>query len=82
MIEVRNKLIKKSDHNGRLCSAIDENCPCRKCYRPHDFRKSYDDPHDMRCVNNYNHGCPDPVPQPDHIFSRKKCKRCGEIENK
>ena len=77
---VRDKTHNKAEYKGRPCSASDKDCPCKSCYRPHDMRKNYKDKPKMRCKTDWNTGCPQPEPKPQHVTSPRghKCKRFGE----
>lgn len=81
----------KTEYKGRLTDALDEFCPCRRCYNPHDcgYRNSVGRwIINMQCLTRYHSGCPDPKPKPVHIIKCKperrrsdlavKCYRCGQ----
>lgn len=82
-MEVRDRLLKKSEYKGRMTEASGEDCPCRPCYNAHDcgYTHSY---HGwvvrMACSTRDNHGCPSPKREPEHRYSSdraRKCLRCG-----
>jgi len=92
-MKVRNHLYSKKEYKGQFCEALDEYCPCRKCFNCHDC--GYRLPNGewvslFECATRYNKGCPDLPPRPTHIFkmtkrfeNRKKgdefkCLRCGQ----
>lgn len=81
---VRDKTLKKSEYKGHPTYAVDDVCPCRPCFNAHDCtppnpahsRKVYSDV--FHCATNWNSGCPQPKPEPEHILNRlNNCKRCG-----
>lgn len=87
MVLVRNKMFSQSEYKGRETDAYDIECPCRSCYHPHDFgyvsqEKGYIQ--QMRCLTREQGSCPDIIPTPEHIYSKRgyKCKRCGKVKNK
>ena len=62
---------------------------CRPCYNCHDCKppdprhskKVYSDV--FSCAVNWNNGCPQPLPNPNHILNRQgRCKKCGQSPNK
>lgn len=69
-----------SEDRGRLTDAYDEVCPCRPCYAPYDFgRTDSQGRHieNIECATRHNHGCPNPLPEPEHMLIRSgDCKRC------
>jgi hypothetical protein len=83
MTLVRDRTLKKTEYKGRETDACDSRCPCRECYNAHDC--SYLNTVGkqvvrMECATRWNNGCPNPKPEPQHIYSArgKVCKRCGE----
>lgn len=79
---VRDRTLPKTEYKGRPTQAADEMCPCRPCYNAHDCGWTDYRGHrvvHMECATRYNHGCPSPMPEPEHIFSPRgrMCKRCG-----
>ena len=75
----------KSDYKGHPCFVIDSKCPCRPCYNCHDCtppnpvhtKEIYSSI--FHCATNWNKGCPDLIPEPNHILNTQKtCKRCKE----
>jgi len=78
MMKVRDKT--QTGYKGRPTYAIDMYCPCRSCYNAHDCGYVNSQGHkvvDMHCATNYNRGCPEPKPEPQHIWRGKTCIRCG-----
>jgi hypothetical protein len=79
-MKVRDRTWESRTTKGKWVDAEDEVCPCRPCW-------NITSPGE--CVIKKNHGCPDPKPEPDHMFSLKtisiktesikhrKCVRCG-----
>ncbi len=85
MLIVRDLTLKKMDYKGHPCYAVDKVCPCRPCYNCHDCnppnpaynKKVYSDI--FHCAVNYDRGCPQPKPEPNHMLNRQhRCKRCEE----
>lgn len=90
MTMVRDHTYTQSDYDGRLTDARDDQCPCRPCFHPHDWKTpipvyrngmhtSNRYPLDMRCATRENRGCPSPLPKPIHIYGKNAgccCKRC------
>lgn len=85
---VRDLTQKKTDYKGHPCHASGAFCPCRPCYNCHDCnppdprysKKVYSDT--FSCAVNWNSGCPQPKPEPNHILNRLgRCRRCGEVPN-
>jgi len=92
MTWTRNRLYDPDDYKGKEINAPDKQCPCRPCWHLYHFPywdgsgKRHDN---FDCVTRANEGCPDPKPEPCHIFynskrfqRRKKgdafkCLRCG-----
>jgi len=79
---VRDKTKLKTEYKGRLTWAYDSLCPCRSCFNAHDcgyWNSQGKWVVDMHCVTNRNSGCPNPLPEPTHIFMERGrvCKRCG-----
>lgn len=94
MTEARDHTKPKSEYKGRFTSCVDYLCPCRPCWNPHDWRREvrvYNEQGvhvetkyevDMQCATRGNHGCPDPKPEPEHIFGERGgtlCKRCRAV---
>ena len=83
IVKVRDKTKKRSEYKGRITDARDELCPCRSCYNAHDCgHLDYRGKQlvHMACATRWNNGCPQPLPEPEHIFKSEKaniCKRCG-----
>lgn len=86
---VRDLTLPKSDYKGHPCYAVEKACPCMPCYNCHDCtppnpaysKKVYSDT--FHCAENWNNGCPQPHPEPNHILNRQgRCKRCGVIVKK
>jgi hypothetical protein len=88
-MKVRDHTKKASEYQGQPTKAANSFCPCRPCYHPHDWKTpvpvykggvhvTNNYPPDMRCCTRENHGCPQPIPEPEHIFSAKGtvCMRC------
>ena len=87
MLVVRDLTRSKASYKGHPCYAVDSICPCRPCYNAHDCtpsdprytKKVYSDT--FHCATNYNQGCSQPKPDPNHILNRqKRCKRCGQYD--
>jgi len=78
MLKVRDKTETLKDYKGRWTYAVDKMCPCRPCYNAHDCGYSAGGTGEwvisMHCATNYNKGCPQPHPKPQHIikFSGKQ----------
>lgn len=85
-MKVRDRTWEFGTTRGKWVEAEDEQCPCRSCWNIAG---------PAECLIRRNHGCPDPKPEPDHIFSIKsvsiktyaikdrKCARCGiKVEDK
>ena len=73
----------KEYKGGHWTFAVDAVCPCRPCYNAHDCtppnpaysKTAYSDV--FHCASNWNSGCPQPKPEPQHILNRlNNCKRC------
>ena len=84
---VRNKQYKFSDVLGGWTDALNEECPCRPCYHPHDY--GYSTNSDgycvwMRCLTREQGNCPNITPEPEHVYTKKGnvCKRCGQTRDK
>ena len=78
-MKVRNHIKLVSEYKGRWTDASDAECPCRPCFSPHDcgFRASSGKwVISMECSTRYNSGCPDPIPEPQHIFKNKNSRKC------
>lgn len=84
---VRDRMLKLTDYKGRRTEADDRLCPCRACYNPHDCGY-YSTKRVtilewvvmMECATRWNRGCPEPLPEPQHVYSGARgrtCKRCG-----
>ena len=76
---VRDRTKSKSEVGGRTGWAIDSACPCRSCYRMRNF--GYRGSPKRYCVKLRYFGCPDPMPEPEHILRTKPCSiciRCGK----
>jgi len=81
---VRDLTLPKSEYKGHPTHAVSVECPCRPCFNAHDCT-----PPDRRygkqihsdvfhCATNWNKGCPEPKPEPEHLLNRQgHCKRCG-----
>ena len=83
MMLVRDKTKKRTEYKGRPTLAVDALCPCRPCFHVHDCGRLNSQGQwemDMHCATNWNSGCPHPLPEPQHIFSKRGrvCQRCGE----
>ena len=90
-MKVRDLTRSARESNGRWTEALECECPCRSCYAPRDCGHTahdYDDQGEarirwiteMRCCTRDNHGCPRPMPEPQHIRSTprtRRCERCG-----
>ena len=87
---VRDKTIPKTEYKGRPTEASDDFCPCRPCYLPHDCGhdrwitvSGYQQVQhviNMECATRWNGGCPQPKPEPEHVYTSDRamvCKRCG-----
>ena len=78
---VRDKTFSLSEWKGRWTDASDAECPCRKCYHPHDYGYSTQTGHkvEMMCLSRERGGCPNVKPIPEHVYTKygKVCKRCG-----
>lgn len=90
MIEVRDRLKHRNEYKGRPTLAVDEYCPCRVCYNPHDCGHRSSDGEwiqSMHCAKNFNDGCPSTFPVPTHIVRNlnlvmkgiRKCLRCARM---
>ena len=86
---VRDLTKPKTEYKGHQCYALDADCPCRPCFICHDCTrtkavqagKPCSDV--FHCATNWNKGCPEPRPEPQHDLNRlKRCKRCGQVINK
>ena len=87
----RDRTKPKTDYKGREFGCSDAACPCRLCCNNHDCgyeQKVYKNglwtssKHitRMECATRHNSGCPDPKPEPLHIYQSDrsyKCLRCG-----
>lgn len=81
LLKVRDRTWEFGTTRGKWAEAEDEFCPCRPCW-------NLSSPNE--CLIRRNHGCPNPKPEPEHIFSLKtisiktdaikyrKCLRCGQ----
>ena len=93
---VRDRTKPRSEYKGRPTEASDDCCPCRSCYNAHDCgyeQRVYNNQGcwvsnkhvtKMECATRYNRGCPQPKPEPVHVYSSdraRKCKRCGQYRN-
>ena len=80
-MQVRDRTRKVSEHKGRNTDACEAVCPCRPCYRPHDcgYFLRGDWKVNMECVTRYHQGCPQPLPEPEHLPAQRggRCQRCG-----
>jgi len=80
-MKVRDRTEPRNSYKGQECFAVDAVCPCRMCYNCHDTDNKYYGGkihHSYSCATNYNSGCPQPKPEPEHIVGRGGfCKRCG-----
>lgn len=78
-MKVRDRTKSSSEYKGRSTYAIDKYCPCRSCWNSHDCGKFEGGRWhaNMACATNYNTGCPNPLPEPQHIWKGKTCVRCG-----
>ena len=89
---VRNHLYSQKEYQGKPISAPDPYCPCRPCWHLYHFPwwdKSGKRHDNWDCATRANHGCPDPMPEPIHVFYESKkfkkrrpgekftCLRCG-----
>lgn len=75
---VRDKTKQKTEHLGKFIWAAENDCPCRSCYHVHLISTD-----DYRCLRNHCHGCPDPLPEPEHIWNKRgRCIRCGAFKKK
>ena len=80
---VRNHLLGKKEYKGRSCHAVDQVCPCRPCYNCHDCGHSdsyYGWVESFQCAVNYNTGCPQPKPEPQHILNKQRYCKCCRIK--
>ena len=83
-MRVRERALPRTEDKGRETDARDELCPSRPCYNAHNCARSdsnYLSHPDMRCAIRENHGCPMPLPKPEHIYKSERarvCQRCGE----
>ena len=82
-MKVRDRTIKsKDDYAGRPVEALNEACPCRPCYHPHDCGHTDWDGKwvvVMRCITRDNKGCPEER-EPEHVYKGqgKVCRRCHQ----
>lgn len=90
-MKVRDRTEKETEYKGRPIEACDRFCPCRPCFHAHDCgynQQVYTDGQwtsnewivRMECATRHNNGCPQPLPEPDHIYVSNRgyvCKRCG-----
>jgi len=91
-MKVRDKTLPKTEYKGRETEARDRDCPCRPCYNAHDFGYTRTGINRtlvwvvrMECATRWNNGCPDPLPEPEPIYTSKRgrvCKRCGHPREK
>lgn len=80
-MRVRDKAVKKGEY-GSTADAYDRNCPCRPCFRVHDYGRT--DSAGKWVANprwtREQGGCPSPMPEPQHTFVSARarvCRRCG-----
>lgn len=91
-MQVRDMTLGVWEYKGKWTQASDSMCPCRPCYNAHDCGRNETrytragEPYRewaprMECATRYNDGCPDPMPEPVHVFGKRGrlCKRCGQI---
>ncbi|MFA5037374.1 MAG: hypothetical protein WC479_09395 [Candidatus Izemoplasmatales bacterium] len=87
-MEVRDRTEDPKTYSGSKAEAKDKECPCRSCFRIHDFGHS---DHEGKWVTNYRcwsreqGGCPNPIPEPEHKFVSTRayvCRRCGHRRKK
>lgn len=82
-MRVRDLTKKLTEYKGQFVDgALDQACPCRPCYHPHDFSYVRTDGVKVKrflCLTNYAKGCPTPLPEPNHIFKKGRCSRCGMV---
>ena len=90
-MRVRDLTKSARESGGRWTEALEPECPCRSCYAPRALWRNirdYDEQGqarnrlvlDVRCASRDDHGCPRPMPDPQHIRPTRrtrKCKRCG-----
>jgi len=91
-MEARDRTQLKTEYKGRLTACCDRSCPCRPCWNPHDCgyeQRVYNrnglwtsNKHivHMECATRHNQGCPDLLPEPEHIYKSDRaniCRRCG-----
>jgi len=96
-MKVRDRRYKITQFKGHVIDCPYADCPCLSCYNVQDcgyylgsdpfeqWLESFD------CLTHVNHGCPDPKPQPNHLFRNTKrfqnrkagdifcCIRCGQL---
>lgn len=94
-MKVRDKTKKPTEYKGHEvpAGAGGRDCPCLPCFNVHDcgyWNSAGKRVHIWHCATNWNHGCPDPLPRPTHIFKLTKrfqnrkpgdvfrCIRCGQ----
>lgn len=83
-MKVRDKTLKENDYKGHFVNTPDMECPCRSCFDVYNcyYKLSNKCIDDFQCLTNYNHGCPDPKPRPNHLIKitmRYKKNYLGEI---
>ena len=80
---VRNLRFPKTEYLGRPCEARDADCPCRSCYSPHDFGSSNTRGRwvvDMMCATRERGGCPAPLPEPEHVHTTPRARKCARCK--
>jgi hypothetical protein len=90
MVEVRDRMLLKTDYKGRSFDAAYVDCACRPCSNCHDcgrYERYYVDGREhtrwktiMRCATRENGQCSEQRGEPVHILRGKrghKCLRCG-----
>jgi hypothetical protein len=83
MVKVRDRTQDRKSYSGSEADAKDRECPCRSCFRIHDYGSTdYSGKWvtNYRCWRREQDGCPDNIPEPEHIFVSDRayvCKRCG-----
>jgi hypothetical protein len=76
----------------RRYDARDRTCPCHPCWAPglyahmaaagvHGLRST--DHVTRECLTRAYRGCPDPLPEPQHDFGKRRrlCARCGQVQS-
>ena len=90
-MRARDMTQPKTEYKGREFDCSDAFCPCRPCLNNHDCgynQKVYTNGlwtsnkwiSRMECATRYNGGCPQPRPEPQHIYKSDRaniCQRCG-----